>query len=188
MLAPAEFRSIVRAAAAISRIAFDNPSIASVVVRKNQGRDSGASQPHPHTQVIGADRIVPPIAREREIVARDPATFHAMVELADREGFTIAERDGCHLYFSPFGVFPRCYEVVDLGASGHLFEIDADRLDRFADMLLQALTLLGDLPLDYEIHADPYLPLHAHVHARHYPYSNIAGTLNLPTGILRQRS
>jgi galactose-1-phosphate uridylyltransferase len=186
MLAPDRFRAIMRAAAQLSKIAFDNPAVAGVVVRKNQGRESGASQPHPHTQVIGADRIFPPVARECEVLASDPGTFHAIVEFVGREGFTIAERDGCQLYFSPFGVFPRCYEVIDLESWGHLHEIDGDRLDHFADMLREGLVHLGDLSLDYEVHADPRIPLHAHIHARHYPYSNIAGTLNLPTGVLRK--
>src|SRR5512146_1690891 len=33
---------------------FEHPSIQSVIIRKNQGRESGASQPHPHQQVIGS--------------------------------------------------------------------------------------------------------------------------------------
>jgi len=39
------------------------------------------------------------------------------------------------------------------------------------------------LPLDYEIHDGPLVPFHAHVSARHFPYSNIGGTLNLPANM-----
>lgn len=185
MLPATQFRSIIAAAAELSAQAFANPAISSVVVRKNQGRDSGASQPHPHTQVIGSGRILPPIAREREVAAHDPEIFRSIVDLARKERLVVAEHDGCWLYFSPIGTFPRCYEIVDLRAQGHLHEIDRQRLDVFADLLLQCLVTLGDVPLDYEIHADPHLPLHAHVHSRHFPYSNIAGTLNLPTLLLQ---
>ncbi len=188
MLSNQQFSAVLRAAAEISAIAAANPTVKSVVVRKNQGRESGASQPHPHTQVIGGDRILPPIAREREALATQPALFGEIVEFAVREGFVLAERDSCFLYFSPIGMFPRCYEVVDLRTRGHLHEIPADRLDQFAELLHQGLSLLGDTPLDYEIHADPGVPLHAHIHARHYPFSNIAGTLNLPAGLLRRPS
>lgn len=188
MLSPEHFRQVVLAAAAVSRIALDNPSVESVVVRKNQGRDSGASQPHPHTQVIGGHRLFTPMARERAVLARDPEIFRELVELAENEGFMIAERDGCYLYFSPIGTFPRCYEVVDLSTQGRLNEIAPQRLEIFADLLHQGLAILGDTALDYEIHAEVGLPLHAHIHARSFPYSDIAGTLNLPSGFLRSRN
>ena len=45
--------------------------------------------------------------------------------------------------------------------------------------------ILGPLPLDYEIHQGEGLPLHAHINARLYPYSNVAGTLNLPSTLLQ---
>ncbi len=188
MLSPEHFRRVVHAAADLTRISLTNPSVESVVVRKNQGRDSGASQPHPHTQVIGGNRLFAPLARERAVLARDPDIFRELVELAEREGFMIAEREGCYLYFSPIGTFPRCYEVVDLSTQGRLNEIAPERLEIFADLLHQGLAILGDTALDYEIHADVGLPLHAHIHARHFPYSDIAGTLNLPSGFLKSRN
>ena len=54
-------------------------------------------------------------------------------------------------------------------------------IDTFADLLHQALQILGPLPLDYEVHDGPGVPLHAHVCARYFPYSNVGGTLNLPS-------
>jgi hypothetical protein len=56
-------------------------------------------------------------------------------------------------------------------------------VDSFAALLHEVLGLLGPLPLDYEIHDAPGLPLHAHLCARYYPYSNIGGTLNLPSDL-----
>ncbi len=188
MLPPDHFREMIRAAAELSSVPFANPSVEAVVIRKNQGRESGASQPHPHTQVIGSNRPFAPVARELEVLRSDPGIFRQLVELADREGFTVDRRNGCSLYFSPIGMFPRSYEVVDLETDGRLDEIPRDRLDTFADLLRQGLAILGDTPIDYEIHADRGIPLHAHIHARHFPYSNIAGTLNLPMGLLRSRN
>ena len=37
---------------------------------------------------------------------------------------------------------------------------------------------------EFTIHDGPGIPLHAHVNARHFAYSNIGGTLNLPTNML----
>jgi galactose-1-phosphate uridylyltransferase len=54
----------------VVRRSLQNPAVQSVLIRKHQGRESGASQPRIHTQVLGADRIFPDIEREMEVTAR----------------------------------------------------------------------------------------------------------------------
>ena len=85
--------------------------------------------------------------------------------------------------FCPFGVFPRSYEVVCPEVEGRITDLPAAVVDTFADLIHQALQILGPLPLDYEIHDGPGVPLHAHVSARYFPYSNVGGTLNLPADL-----
>jgi UDPglucose--hexose-1-phosphate uridylyltransferase len=182
-----QFRDVIRTAVEIARRAYSNPAVAAATLRKNQGPQSGASQPHIHCQVIGADRLFPPIAQERGRLREQPRLWHEIVDFASSEGFLVEETDGCYLYFCPFGTFPRSYEIVDLKADGPIVEVDAARLDLFTSLLYKALNLLGDMPLDYEIHDAEGVPLHAHINARYFPYSNIAGTLNLPSGIWRER-
>lgn len=184
MLPLAQLRAVLDADLAVARLAYANPSVRAVLIRKNQGRESGASQPHVHNQVIGAEQPFPPVAQERACLAAEPSLWREILAFAADEGFTIAERDDCHLYFCPFGVFPRSYEIVCPGVDARITDVPASILDGFAALLHQALTLLGPLPLDYEIHDGPGLPLHAHVCARYYPYSNIGGTLNLPADLL----
>ena len=70
------------------------------------------------------------------------------------------------------------------GFKGLMSELSAGELRPFARALHRILRILGPLPLDYEIHQSPDLPLHVHVNARFYPYSNVAGTLNLPRTLL----
>jgi galactose-1-phosphate uridylyltransferase len=181
LLPPAQFRAVLHTAIAVARMAYANPTVQSVLIRKNQGRESGASQPHLHNQVIGADQPFPPVVQERQRLAEEPDLWRDILAFAAGEGFLITERDGCWLYFCPFGVFPRSYEVVCPGVEGRMTELPGSLIDTFAMLLHDALRLLGPLPLDYEIHDGPGVPLHAHVCARYYPYSNIGGTLNLPT-------
>ena len=59
--------------------------------------------------------------------------------------------------------------------------------DSFARAIFRILKILGPLPLDYEIHQGAGLPLHAHINGRLYPYSNVAGTLNLPNLLRAER-
>ena len=63
-------------------------------------------------------------------------------------------------------------------------DLPAERWRAFGELLYDILQILGPIPLDYEIHDGPGVPLHAHVNARHFAYSNIGGTLNLPSNIL----
>lgn len=178
-----QFQALLRANVEVARRAYKNPAVAAVLVRKNQGRESGASQPHLHNQVIGADQPFAPLLFESERLGVEPRLWKDILDFADGEGFLIEEQDGCFLYFCPFGTFPRSYEVVCPDVLGRITEIQAEQLDVFAALLHRALTILGPLALDYEIHDGVDIPLHAHVSARHFPYSNIGGTLNLPADI-----
>ncbi len=183
LLPLSQFRAVVHADIAVARIAYSNPAVQAVLIRKNQGRESGASQPHLHNQVIGADQPFPPVVQERRRLAEEPGLWRDILAFVAHERFLLTERDGCCLYFCPFGVFPRSYEVVCPEADGRMTELPAPLIDTFAGLLHEALGLLGPLPLDYEIHDGPGVPLHAHVCARYYPYSNIGGTLNLPSDL-----
>lgn len=181
-LLPAEqFHAMLRTDIEVARMAYENPAVRAVLIRKNQGRESGASQPHLHNQVIGTDTSFPPVDQERACLERHPDTWNEILAFARDEGFVIAERDGCHLYFCPFGVFPRSYEVVCPGVDGPITHVPPAIIATFAALLHEALQILGPLPLDYEVHDGPGVPLHAHVCARYFPYSNVGGTLNLPS-------
>lgn len=83
-----------------------------MLIRKNQGCESGASQPHLHNQVIGSDIPFAAVTRECEITAREPHIGEELVTFSRAHGFLLEERDGCWAYFCPFGVFPRGYELV----------------------------------------------------------------------------
>jgi galactose-1-phosphate uridylyltransferase len=179
----AQFRAMLHADIAVARIAYSNPAVHAVLMRKNQGRESGASQPHLHNQVIGADQPFPPVVEECRRLAEEPGLWRDILRFVADEGFLIDRREGGFLYFCPFGAFPRSYEVVFPDVDGRLTEAPRAVVDAFADLLHTGLTLLGPLPLDYEIHDANGVPLHAHVCARHYPYSNIGGTLNLPSDL-----
>lgn len=184
MLPPAQFRALIAAAVDVARHAYSNSTVTSVLFRKNQGRGSGASQPHVHNQVIGSDLPFPVTAREREVTARDPDLWRDILLFVRKHGFVIAERDGCIAYFCPFGTFPRSYEVVCPADWVRSVDLPAERWSTFAGLLHDVLRILGPMPLDYEIHDGPGMPLHAHVNARHFAYSNIGGTLNLPSTIV----
>ncbi len=183
LIPPPQFRAILHADVAVARRAYANPAVRAVLVRKNQGRESGASQPHLHNQVIGADQEFAPVAQERAALARQPHLWREILAFVEEEGFLIAQRHGCYLYFCPFGVFPRTYEIVCPTVDGRITNLPPALLDTFADLLHEAVSILGPLPLDYEIHDGLGVPLHAHVCARYYPYSNIGGTLNLPSDL-----
>ncbi len=178
------FVKMIETDARVMRLSLENEEVCSVVVRKNQGRESGASQPHPHQQIIGSPEPFPAIASETRAERENPHVWHEIVALMERLGLVIEKRDGLVSYASPIGPFPRSYDVVMPSFRGLLTELNREQTHAFASALYRVLMILGPLPLDYEIHQGEGLPLHAHINARLYPYSNVAGTLNLPNTLL----
>ena len=176
-----QFQALLAADVEVARRVYRNPTVRAVLIRKNQGRESGASQPHVHNQVIGSDLPFAPVVRECEVSAQTPRVWEEILSFARTRGFMFEERDGCSAYFCPFGTFPRSYDVVSLQDWVRIIDLPASRWKVFATVLYGVLRALGPVPLDYEIHDGPGVPLHAHVNERHFAYSNIGGTLNLPS-------
>jgi UDPglucose--hexose-1-phosphate uridylyltransferase len=170
----------------VARRSLSNPAVRSVVIRKNQGRQSGASQPHPHQQIIGSPTALPALEAEARAQRENPAMWREVIELTERFELMLTSADGVISYASPIGTFPRSYDVIIPEFRGLITELSRDQLKSFARALHQILRILGPLPLDYEIHQGHGLPLHAHVNARIYPYSNVAGTLNLPSSLIER--
>ncbi len=179
-----QFQALLAADVEVARQAYATPAVRAVLVRKNQGRESGASQPHVHNQVIGSDMPFATVGRECEVTAQAPRVWEEILEFARAHGFVLEEREGCCAYFCPFGIFPRSYEVVCPQDWARIVDVPPSRWRIFAALLYGVLEALGPVPLDYEIHDGPGVPLHAHVNARHFAYSNIGGTLNLPLNLV----
>jgi len=184
MLPAPQLRTVLEACVETARRSYTNPAVAAVLIRKNQGRDSGASQPHVHTQVIGSDLVFSPVQREAEVQRVTPSVWKEILDLVEEEGFLMARRDGFVSYFCPFGTFPRSYDIVAPDFHGRVTDLPASALRTLADLLHDVFGVLGPVPLDYEIHDGEGVPLHVHVNSRHFPYSNIGGTLNLPSTLL----
>lgn len=180
------FRHLLEADVRVMRLARENPAVRAVVVRKNQGRESGASQPHLHQQIIAGRDPFPAVAAEARAMAAMPAMYEELIDLVERLGLIIERSRTVVSYASPIGAFPRSYDVVMSQHRGaQLTDLDADELGEFAGAIYRILKIMGPMPLDYEIHQGEGLPLHAHLNARLYPYSNVAGTLNLPNTLLQ---
>jgi galactose-1-phosphate uridylyltransferase len=179
------FLHLIQADARVMRLALENPDVCSVVIRKNQGRESGASQPHLHQQIIGSPEPFPAVLAEARAERENPHLWHELVALMERLKLVIDRNDSVVSYASPIGGFPRSYDVVMPTYRGLLSNLTPQQMRQFANAIYRILMILGPLPLDYEIHQGEGLPLHAHINARLYPYSNVAGTLNLPSTLLQ---
>jgi galactose-1-phosphate uridylyltransferase len=179
------FLHLIRTDVRLMRRVFENQSIHSVVIRKNQGRESGASQPHPHQQIIGSPQPLPVIEAEARAERDYPELWSDLIDLVGRLGLLIERRNGVVSYASPVGAFPRSYDVIMPEFRGMMADLSPAGLAEFARGIYRIIHVLGPLPLDYEIHQGAGLPLHAHINGRLYPYSNVAGTLNLPNQLVQ---
>ena len=183
-LREAHFCRLLQASADVVTRALDNPAVQSVVVRKNQGRESGASQPHLHLQIIGSPVCLPAVEAEIRAGQSDPRLWEELIALVGHMGLIIDHSPRVVSYASPIGSFPRSYDVVMPEHRDLLNQLDSEGRVLFARAIHRLLRFLGPVPLDYEIHQAEGLPLHAHLNVRRFPYSNVAGTLNLPQGML----
>ncbi len=174
---------VMQVAAEVVRRSLCNPAVKSVLIRKHQGRESGASQPHIHMQALGADRVFPDIEREVEVTAQHPHIWHDIVDLMHDFGFDLEANEGIVSYWSPFGKFSRHFEVVSLPDWQPLHLVPEDRLRLFATHVHRLLRALGTAPHDLEIHHGEGIPLHLHLNARRYVYANVGGTLNSPVDV-----
>jgi galactose-1-phosphate uridylyltransferase len=182
-LRESHFVRLMEVNAQVVERSLGNPSVQSVVVRKNQGPESGASQPHIHQQIIGSPGCLPAMEGELHAAQSDPRLWDELIELMGQMELTIDNGSEVVSYASPIGAFPRSYDVVMPHHREMLNQLDAEGLRAFARAMHRILRFIGPLPLDYEIHQAQGLPLHAHINVRRFPYSNVAGTLNLPQGI-----
>ena len=178
-----QFVALLKANVRIMHLAYANETVGSVLIRKNQGPESGASQPHLHNQVIASHALFPDIEAEMQVTAREPQIWAECAEFFRREGWVIHEDDALVTCWNPFGKFPRCFDVIDLAHWGPLTAMPEDVIERFARAVHQVLVLFGPSALDYEIHQGEGIPLHVHVNSRQFTYSNIGGTLNLPNDL-----
>jgi galactose-1-phosphate uridylyltransferase len=182
-LPAAHFEQTLRLATRVMRSSMENPAVKSVLIRKHQGRESGASQPHIHMQVIGADRVFPDLAREIEATARNAEIWDESVDLMRTFGFQLEAGDGMVTQWSPFGSFSRHFEVISLEDRQPLPAISESRLQLFAQCVHRLLQVMGPGPYDLEIHHGAGIPLHLHLNTRRYVYANIGGTLNVPSDL-----
>jgi hypothetical protein len=177
------FEQTLHLATHVIHRSMDNPAVKSVLIRKHQGRESGASQPHIHMQVIGADRVFPDIEREREATARHPEIWSESVDFMRTFGFQLEAGDGIVTQWSSFGSFSRHFEVISLEDWQPLTAVSEVRLRLFSQYVHRLLQVLGPSPYDLEIHHGEGIPLHLHLNTRRYVYANIGGTLNAPSDL-----
>jgi galactose-1-phosphate uridylyltransferase len=178
-----QFVALLQANVRLVHMAYANETVRSVLIRKNQGPESGGSQPHIHNQVIASNALFPDIEAEIQVTAREPHIWAECADFFQQEGWMIHEEDSLVTCWSPFGKFPRCFDVIDLAHWGPLTAMADDVIERFARALHQVLVLFGPFSLDYEVHQGEGIPLHVHVNSRQFTYSNIGGTLNLPNDL-----
>ncbi len=162
---------------------MDNPAVKSVLIRKHQGRESGASQPHIHIQVIGADRVFPDVEREIEATTRNPEIWSEGIDFMRTFGFQLDDRDDIVTQWSSFGKFSRQFEVISRQDWQPITALSEDRLRLFLQHVHRLLRAIGPDPYDLEIHHGEGIPLHLHLNSRRYVYANIGGTLNAPSDL-----
>jgi galactose-1-phosphate uridylyltransferase len=88
-----QFVALLQANVRIVHTAYANDTVHSVLIRKNQGAESGASQPHIHNQVIASHALFPDIEAEMQVTAQEPHIWAECADFFRQEGWIIREED-----------------------------------------------------------------------------------------------
>jgi galactose-1-phosphate uridylyltransferase len=101
-----QFVALLKANTQIVHQAYTNEAVSSVLIRKNQGPESGASQPHLHNQVIASHAVFPDLEAEMQVTALEPQIWVECVDFFRGEGWVIHEAGALVTCWNPFGKFP----------------------------------------------------------------------------------
>jgi galactose-1-phosphate uridylyltransferase len=161
-LSEAHHNRLLEVNAAVVERSFGNSAVKSVVVRKNQGRGSGASQPHIHQQVVGSPVCFPAVEAELRALVSSPQLWDELIALLYDLSLVIDSNSRVVSYASPIAAFQQSYDVVMPTYRGMLNQLDREGLGLFGRAIHHILRFLGPLPFEYEIHQAERLPPRSH--------------------------
>src|SRR5260370_38803656 len=130
---------------------FDNRTVHSVVIVKNQGGESVESQRHLHQQLIGSPAPLPALEAEARAERENPGFWNELIDIVDRLELLLEKNDGVVSYANPIGPFPRSYDIVMPDFCGVVTDLSPNDLRPFARALFRIIRIPGPQPLDYEV-------------------------------------
>jgi UDPglucose--hexose-1-phosphate uridylyltransferase len=141
------------------------PDTAYVLLFRNQGAWAGASQIHPHSQIMALPMIPPAVTAELEhaeahLAAHGRCLLCDVIALERTDGRRIVHDDGDYLVLSPYAARTP-FELMILPARHHadlatIAEADAEGLARALGLAMDLLNrALGDPPYNLYLHAAP---------------------------------
>src|SRR5260370_20570709 len=80
---------------------FDNRTVHSVVIRKNQGPESGASQPHLHQHLIGSPPPLPALRAQARARPENPGFWNELIAIVDPPRILLDKDDAVVSYANP---------------------------------------------------------------------------------------
>ncbi|MDR3405739.1 MAG: galactose-1-phosphate uridylyltransferase [Chthoniobacter sp.] len=158
MLPVAQVRRIVEAYAARFRAFYADVRVRHVIIFKNHGAEAGASQQHPHSQIVGIPivpgQVVERLAQARQFFAETGRCLACSMIAEERaEGSRVVAENAAFIAFIPYAalspyhlwIFPKvhaaCFSEVPVEMEGALAEL-------LHTILAKIYGLLGNPPFN----------------------------------------
>ncbi|MEI9892949.1 MAG: galactose-1-phosphate uridylyltransferase [Chthoniobacter sp.] len=152
MLPAAQVQRIVEAYVARFRAFYADPRVRHVIIFKNHGAEAGASQQHPHSQIVGIPivpgQVVDRVAHAREFFAETGRCLACtMIAEEQAEGSRVVAENASFIAFIPYAalspyhlwIFPRahaaCFSEVPVETEGALAELLHTILEKIHGLL-----------------------------------------------------
>lgn len=181
--------AVFEAYAARAKVFRKDPKLKFMVVFKNEGHDSGASQPHPHSQLFGLpfvpDRLKQMAALRAREQKRSRRTLHQIVLEQATSARTIFQDKYAIAFANPSGRFAYEVRILTKRRIDNITQAIPDELRSIAKMVHALFPLIRErkMGFNYFFH-DVFEDTHEPFEIRFAPRSNVWGGFELDAGIV----
>lgn len=185
----AEIRAMLSAMQDRCRVFRKDRGLKCMIVFKNEGREAGASQPHPHSQIFGLpfvpDRLQEIARRSLQTTKRHKMTMHAKLITEATEGRRIYSDKHAFAFADPASRFAYGVRITTRRPIDNLTQARPDEVASIAKAIHALLPLLREreFAFSFSFH-DIFADRHECFEIRLSPRVNVWGGFELDAGIV----
>ncbi len=169
---------------------MEKPFVRYVAIFKNSGKNAGASQKHPHTQIISTPIIPPLIKRELEgfqkFIEKHNVCPYCEV-YSENDELLISETTDYAVVTPWASIYPYEFWIIPKDHNPNMFTLKNSKILEFVVTLKKSLVSLqdtvGDIPFNFYLHTLPKGEENYHWHIEVYPKLGVQGGFELGTDI-----
>jgi len=185
----ARMNAAIDAMADRSRSFRKDPRLKFMVVFKNEGKEAGASQPHPHSQIYGMpfvpDRLIEMAHRRKRILKQEKMTAHAYMLKQATESRQIYSDRSVVAFADPFSRIPYGVQILTRRPIDNITQVTLAERASLAKALHALMPFIQERGYAYNLYFhDVFGQFEECFEIRFAPRMNIWGAFELDAGVV----